>query len=250
MSIDVEERGQQKIQESPVFENTKTIGDLVSRITDRHEESDLQSQASFDKFKSKRDVQLAILCTQLAHDVPALKDSEYAEIRAYMDNMDPEELEQAIRENPLALSASNEIRDEIKTLKNRIDNSIELPPTRELRLGITEVHEDAKWENWKLKNPEETPLDCLDDVYGHWLKAGLIYQDDIGGVGGLDPDLMKAIRSHMSNHKLKVAQVEGLPPAQKVRNERFFENLPQDTLRKFSSFKKSLSRYLSKKSNK
>lgn len=84
----------------------------------------------------------------------------------------------------------------------------------------------AKWENADERLPEETPIAFLRRVWGSYLDAGVLYQDDIKRLG--DAKLIPAIRSYCQNHpEWKAAEV--LPPPRQARTDKTARNAPADS---------------------
>lgn len=73
-------------------------------------------------------------------------------------------------------------------------------------------------ETWaeRDRSRKETPIEFLRRVWGPYMEAGVLYQDDIKRLG--DPDLVQAVRNYCIRHEMKAADV--LPPPAKVRLER------------------------------
>jgi len=132
--------------------------------------------------------------------------------------------------------------------KERVENSIELVPTRKQRLGIDHIPKDQLWKNWKKKNPNKEAIECLKEVYGHWIEAKVIYQDDIGGKDGLDKELMKKVSNDLVNQKESAKGHPDLPEPKSVRHEKFFDSITVEVGKKINNLKQNYSRYLLKKS--
>jgi hypothetical protein len=54
------------------------------------------------------------------------------------------------------------------------------------------------YKEWKKlpENKGKNALDCLDERYGRYLELGVLFQDDLGGKEGIDPDLREAIKNY------------------------------------------------------
>ena len=66
--------------------------------------------------------------------------------------------------------------------------------------------------NWKKepRNKGKNAIDCLNEIYGHYLEQGVLFQDDLGGKDGLDLALNEAIKNYCKRNKLKTSDI--LPP--------------------------------------
>ena len=62
----------------------------------------------------------------------------------------------------------------------------------------------------------ETPIEFLNRVWGRWMEAGVLYQNDIKRLG--DPTLVKTIRTYCHRQGVDASTV--LPPPQSARLER------------------------------
>lgn len=84
----------------------------------------------------------------------------------------------------------------------------------------------AVWRNKKDREPGETPVTFLRRVWGPYMDAGILYQDDIKRLG--DDKLVQTIRSYCQKHpEFKAGDV--LPPPRKARFEQALATEPPDS---------------------
>jgi hypothetical protein len=92
----------------------------------------------------------------------------------------------------------------------------QLASTNEAKIELPKVA-PAKWEDEDSRLPGETSVEFLRRVWGVYMDAGVLYQDDIKRLG--DGKLIRAIRSYCQKHPdLNPADI--LPPPRQVRTER------------------------------
>ncbi|HEV2817049.1 MAG TPA: hypothetical protein VGW40_07495 [Allosphingosinicella sp.] len=85
---------------------------------------------------------------------------------------------------------------------------------------------DAVWSNPEDRVAGENPIQFLERVWGPYMKAGVLYQDDIKRLG--DDKLVRAIHSYCQKHPEHTA-TEVLPPPRRVRLERALAAAPPDS---------------------
>lgn len=102
---------------------------------------------------------------------------------------------------------------EIESLNKRLYSAIEMPDhSSELPDEAPELYD--KWKN-KPENKGKSAIDCLNEVWGKYLKKGMLYQDNLRSKnGGLDKKLMEAIRNFCKNRKIKT---ESIIPKKSIR---------------------------------
>ena len=105
----------------------------------------------------------------------------------------------------------NAVKDEFEKYKR---NSVPLPESREDRLPEKAPILYADWKKLP-ENKWKTSLDCMDEVWGEYIKAGRLYQDDLKWKNGLDPALMKACSDYVWRNSL--SRDELLPPPKSKR---------------------------------
>lgn len=76
------------------------------------------------------------------------------------------------------------------------------------------------------RSKQETPIEFLNRVWEPWLKAGVLYQDDIKRLG--DDKLVRAIRSYCQKHP-DINASDVLPPPGRARLERALANADPDS---------------------
>ena len=110
----------------------------------------------------------------------------------------------------------NAVKDEFEKYKR---NSVSLPESREDRLPDKAPMLYVDWKKLP-KNKWKTPLDCMEEVWGKYIKAGRLYQDDLRSKDGwLDPLLMKRTAEYASKHKhdLTKEKLAFFPPPKSIR---------------------------------
>lgn len=90
---------------------------------------------------------------------------------------------------------------------------------------------DKIHETWseREKNSKETPIEFFNRVWGKYVNAGILYQDDIKRLG--DDKLVKAIRNYCAHHNLDPVGV--LPPPRRERTNRLFAEAADGSAEKF-----------------
>jgi hypothetical protein len=74
----------------------------------------------------------------------------------------------------------------------------------------------ARWKNKADRLPGETPIDFMQRVWGRYIEAGVLYQNDIKRLG--DDRLCMAVRAYCTPRGLDASQF--LPPPRHARIER------------------------------
>ena len=103
----------------------------------------------------------------------------------------------------LAVSHAS-LTNDLKLANRRLDSAIEV----DFKAYLPEKA-PILYKEWKIldENTDKNPLDCLEEIYGAYLKQGVLFQDDLGGKDGLDPALMKAITNYCGSRKIDYKEI-------------------------------------------
>lgn len=135
--------------------------------------------------------------------------------------------------NPIQMKIQSFIEDLVAIKETKADLPLDVMENLTLLCSLVKEILESKQLKLPKQAPEiykyrvdrkETPISFLKRVWGQYLDAGILYQDNLGGRNGLDRSLIAAINNYCNHHKIDRSQV--IPPPKSARIDKILELAP------------------------
>ncbi len=108
----------------------------------------------------------------------------------------------------------------------------------EEELKLPMIGELTLYKDWKSdpKNAKRNAIDALNEIWGEYIKSGLLSQDILGGKHGFDPSLLMAVKNYARRNYLTISDIL---PSKKDRISREISEMSDEELRRSQNIYRS-----------